>query len=167
MTRRGRQKKEPFVRDKGTPELQAKRQENVGEGNDPHLSTSVLDMHLARQLINLEEHTICQNYQFYHRLVYGKPFVTSSLSAIGTVKSKIDANETKFDIFVKKHLDKIQDFIDVNASTQAQVTFMKICIFDIAPYYLLQKEAKKTEMYKEFKKFLRKLTKFMDKSKKN
>ena len=44
---------------------------------------------------------------------------------------------------------------------------MKICIFDIAPYYLLQKEAKKTEMYKEFKKFLRKLTKFMDKSKKN
>ena len=118
MTRRGRPKKEPFVRDKGTPELQAKRQENVGEGNDPHLSTSVLDMHLARQLINLEEHTICQNYQFYHRLVYGKPFVTSSLGAIGTVKSKIDLNETKFDIFVKKHLDKIQDFIDVNASTQ-------------------------------------------------
>jgi hypothetical protein len=167
MARRGRPKKEPFVRDIGTPELQAKRQENVGEGNDPQLSTSVLDMHLARKLITLEEHTVCQNYQFYHRSMYGKPFVTSSLGAIGSVKSKVADKESKFDLFIRQHLDRIEDFIVANASPETHGTFRHICIFDIAPYYLLQKDAKEIPMYKNLKKFLKKLTRHMVREKKN
>jgi hypothetical protein len=167
MARRGRPKKEPFIRDIGTPELQAKRQESVGEGNDPQLSTSVLDMHLAKKLITLEEHTVCQNYQFYHRSIYGKPFITSSLGAIGTVKSKVADKETKFDLFITQQLNKMENFISQNYGLGSIGTFRQICIYDKAPYYLLQKNAKEIPMYKNLKKFLKKFTRHMVKEKKN
>ena len=47
MAKRGRPKKPKPQKDYGTPELIAKKLEQVGENFDPTMSSSVLDIHKA------------------------------------------------------------------------------------------------------------------------
>jgi hypothetical protein len=59
-------------RDKGTPELEAKRQQLVGEKGDPVLSTCPLDILKARGLIDDETHKVASDFGGWYRLICGK-----------------------------------------------------------------------------------------------
>ena len=168
MARSGRPKKEPFVTDKGTPELQEKRKNAVGESNDANLSSSILDIHLARKLISLDEHKACLNYLFYHNYIYGSPFISSSIGNIEKTKSDIIQNETQFDVYVKKHFKKIDDYI-IEESVECYDIFRSICIYEIKPQYLDLENHKiqGNPLNLIFKKVAKKLVKFINRRKTN
>lgn len=66
------------TKDRGTPELQAKRQALVGEGGDATLSTRWLDVLAARKLIDDVQHQAGRDFVRDRVMVFGKPTVSAA-----------------------------------------------------------------------------------------
>ena len=138
MAKRGRPKKDPVVRDKGTPELIMHKTMLVGDG-DSTLTTTAIDIHLARKLISVDQHTAGRRFSHLHYVEFGKVYSQSSMGKIlsGQSQSKeILGNPSRFEEFIHKYYDGARLYLYTHGGINVLRKALDIICYDKHPNYL-------------------------------
>ena len=139
MTKRGRPKKDPVLRDKGTRESIMHRTMLVGDG-DPSLSTCDLDIHLARKLITLDQHKNGTKFTQLRQANFGKVYSQSNLSKmfVGSNKyqTSITSEPTRREIFNHRYYLMANEYLVKNGGANILRTVIDMAGYDKRPRYL-------------------------------
>tara|TARA_R100000664_G_C2664062_1_gene78959 strand:- start:87 stop:602 length:516 start_codon:yes stop_codon:yes gene_type:complete len=163
VAKRGRPKKPKPQRDYGTPELIAKKLEQVGENFDPTMSSSVLDIHKAKNLISTHEHISCMTYLFLYTYIFGKVHVASNMEKILTfthgIKENKSDHESAFDQAVARDFKKMDKHLS-NISLNDYTFFKNIVVYDVTPIYFKYKIITNHPLYRSFKRMVIELNRY-------
>ncbi|GEM_PF-6539370 len=139
MTKQGKPKKDPVLRDKGTRESMMHRTMLVGDG-DPSLSTCALDIHLARKLITVDQHKSGTRFAQLRQANFGKVHSQSNLSKMfiggGKYQNYTASEPTKKEIFNHRHYDEAWNYLMKHGGVNIMRITLDIVGYDRRPHYL-------------------------------
>ena len=121
--KRGRPKNITPVVNKGTPELQAKRQMN--------LTTEPLDMCLKKNIIDIDQHRSGIKLRWFYTVIFEAPTIQSKLVTLKIFKSK-NYDEVFLQNLEKKYYEILQQLKKIYAHR----IVMNICIYSEFPRFL-------------------------------
>tara|TARA_Y100000310_G_scaffold282529_1_gene303843 strand:- start:2 stop:529 length:528 start_codon:yes stop_codon:yes gene_type:complete len=139
LTKRGKPKKDPVPRDKGTRESIMHRTMLVGDG-DPSLSTCALDIHFARKLITPEQHRSGTKFAHLREANFGKVYSQSSLSKMliggNKYQTSTTSEPTRREIFNHRYYREANNYLIKNGGANILRTVIDIVGYDQRPQYL-------------------------------
>jgi hypothetical protein len=122
--KRGRPKNITPVVNKGTPELQAKRQIN--------LTTEPLDMCLKKNIIDIDQHRSGVKLRWFYTIIFEAPTIQSKLVTLKFFKSK-NYDEVFLQNLEKKYYEILQQLKEIYAHR----IVMNICVYSEFPKFLV------------------------------
>ena len=139
--KRGRPKKDPVLRDKGTIESIMHRTMLVGDG-DPALSTCALDIHLARKLITPDQHKSGSKFAQLRQANFGKVYSQSNLSKmlVGSNKyqtSVTSSEPTRREIHNHRYYREANNYLMKNGGANILKIVIDMVGYDQRPRYLI------------------------------